>query len=72
MSLSRKEEKIVRLERQILLFNLAIAGIHRAPESLKNTDEFLIVSNCLNSLKKDIKRRLGVKKEKDLLCNGKT
>ena len=59
------EDKIVSLERQLLLWSIAKASIHNAPESLQKTDDFKSVSNYIEKLKKDLKRKLSALQTKE-------
>lgn len=63
--MSYNEDKIVSLERQILLWSIAKASIHNAPENLKKTDDFQSVSNYMDKLKKDLKRKLSALQKND-------
>ena len=53
-------DKITSLERQILLLNMAITGIHKAPKSLQATEEFRVILNSIEKKKKDAKRNIGL------------
>lgn len=63
--MSYNEDKIVSLERQLLLWSIAKASIHNAPESLQKTDDFQSVSNYMEKLKKDLKRKLSALQAKE-------
>lgn len=54
------QDKITSLERQILLLNMAIAGLLKAPKSLQATEEFRVILNSIEKKKKDAKRNIGL------------
>ena len=54
------QDKIISLERQILLLNMAITGIRKAPKSLQATEEFRVILNSIEKKKKDAKRNIGL------------
>jgi hypothetical protein len=54
------QDKIISLERQILLLNMAIAGIRKAPKSLQATEEFRVILNHIEKRQQDSKRAIGL------------